>query len=90
MTDKELLYQMMNRSISNALGNINPTFKMFSSTLTKYAINFIDPYVDAFMSPDSGEINTKAAAAYAKEEVNKKIEDFMKKFDSEMKDNGKM
>lgn len=88
MTDKELLYQMINRAIGNTLSNINPSLKMFSSSLTRYAINFMEPYIDAFTNEDNGELNTKAAAAFTKQEINSKIDDFMKKFESEQ--NGKM
>lgn len=91
MTEKELLYQVISREVSNLLGGLNPTFRMFSSTVTNYIINFLDPYVDAFMNND-GELNTKAATGFVKQEMNEKIEAFMKKFEaeSEANYNGKM
>jgi hypothetical protein len=58
---------------------------MFSGTLTNYAMEYLEPYISGFMNPDTEHINTKAATAYLKEETNKKIEDFMKRFESESK-----
>ena len=86
MTEKELLYQVLNREVINLVNSLNPAFRVFSSTITNYLINFIDPYVDAFTNID-GNINTKAAAGYIKEEVSEKVEAFMKKFEEETKGN---
>jgi hypothetical protein len=58
---------------------------MFAPTVTKYLEELISPYVDAFMGVDSNKINTKAAGAFLKSETNKKIEEFMKQFESESK-----
>jgi len=87
MSDKEVLAQMLNREIGNLLGNINPVFKMFSSTISNYVMSFLNPYIDAFTNPDDSHINTKAASAYLKEETSTKIEEFMKKFNEEMNSN---
>jgi hypothetical protein len=83
MDDRELLRQMIQRSINNTLNSVNPGLRMFSGTLTNYAMEFLEPYISGFMNPDTEHINTKAATAYLKEETNKKIEDFMKRFESE-------
>jgi hypothetical protein len=85
MDDRELLRQMIQRSINNTLNSVNPGLRMFSGTLTNYAMEFLEPYISGFMNPDTEHINTKAATAYLKEETNKKIEDFMKRFESESK-----
>ena len=82
MTDKEILYQMLEREIRNILNIINPTLSVFSGTATKYDINYIDPYVDAFMD-DGSNIQTAAASEFVKQEVNDKIKDFITKFNSE-------
>jgi hypothetical protein len=83
MDDRELLRQMIQRSINNTLNSVNPGLRMFSGTLTNYSMEFLEPYISGFMNPDTEHINTKAATAYLKEETNKKIEDFMKRFESE-------
>jgi hypothetical protein len=56
---------------------------MFSGTMTKYAMEFLEPYISGFTNPDTERLNTKAATAFMKEETNKKIEDFMKRFENE-------
>lgn len=81
--DKELLAQILGREIDNILGRVSPAFRMFTPTVTGAVMNFIDPYIDAFMSPDEKTINTKAATGYLKEEAARKIEDFMKRFEAE-------
>jgi hypothetical protein len=86
MGDREIIQQMINRSINNALTSLNPGLRMFSGTMTKYAMEFLDPYIEGFTDIDTGHINTPAATAFMKEETSKKIEDFMKKFESETKD----
>lgn len=86
MTERDLLEQMIQRSINNTLNSLNPGLRMFSGTMTKYAMEFLEPYIAGFTNPDTERINTKAATAFMKEETNKKIEDFMKKFEKESRD----
>jgi hypothetical protein len=83
MNDRELLRQMLQRSINNTLSSLNPGLRMLSGTITNYTMEFLEPYIGGFMNPDTDHINTKAATAYLKEETNKKIEDFMKRFETE-------
>jgi hypothetical protein len=83
MGDREILEQMIKRSINNTLSQLNPGLRMFSGTLTSYAMEFLEPYIAGFTNPDTDHINSKAATAYMKEETNKKIEDFMKRFEEE-------
>jgi ABC-type tungstate transport system permease subunit len=83
MTERDLLEQMIQRSINNALNSLNPGLRMFSGTMTKYAMEFLEPYIVGFTNPDTDKINTKAATEFMKEETNKKIEDFMKRFEKE-------
>lgn len=81
MSEKELLYQVLNREISNVLGSINPAFKMFSPSATKYVMTLFNDYIDAFIGVDN-KINTEAASEFMKEEINKKVEAFMTRFES--------
>jgi hypothetical protein len=67
------------------LTQFNPGLRMFSGTMTHYAMEFLDPYISGFMNPDTEHINTPAATAFMKEETNKKIEDFMKRVEEESK-----
>lgn len=81
MSEKELLYQVLNREISNVLGSINPAFKMFSPSATKYIMTLFNDYIDAFIGVDN-KLNTEAASEFMKEEINKKVEAFMTRFES--------
>lgn len=83
MTERDLLEQMIQRSINNTLNSLNPGLRMFSGTMTKYAMEFLEPYIAGFTDPSTEKMNTKAATAFMKEETNKKIEDFMKRFEKE-------
>jgi hypothetical protein len=82
MSERELIYQMLSREINNILGGINPTFRMFSEMATNYVIQIIDPYINAFMS-NGKDLNVKAAGSFAKQEINEKIDKFMKQFEEE-------
>jgi hypothetical protein len=82
MTERELLYQMLSREVNNILGGINPAFRMFSDMATNYIINIIDPYVSAFIS-NGNNLNSKAASSFVKQEINDKVDAFMKKFEEE-------
>jgi ABC-type transporter MlaC component len=81
MTDKELLKQMMSREIANLIESAAPQFKMFTPMASNYIFQYIEPYVDAFLSPDDGSLNKKAAGSFLKQETNEKIEKFLKEFE---------
>ena len=81
MSEKELLYQVLNREVANVLSSVSPAFKMFSPSVTKYIMTMFNDYIDAFIGIDN-KINTEAAGEFVKEEVNKKVEEFMKRFES--------
>jgi hypothetical protein len=85
MSDKELLYQMLQREINSFIETTVPQFRMFSNVATNYVIEMIDPYVSAFLSPDDGTLNKTAAAEYLKQETNEKITKFLKDFENKQK-----
>jgi hypothetical protein len=85
MTDKEILYQMLQREVNSLIEAALPQFKMFSGTATNYIIDLIDPYVSAFLSPDDGSLNKKAAGEFLKQETNEKINKFLKDFEEKQK-----
>lgn len=87
-TEKEILHQMLSREIDNLLNNFGPVVSMFSGTAKQYLFNFIDPYVDAFISPQTNKINTEAAGEFVKEEVDNKVKSFLEKFEKEKAKNG--
>jgi hypothetical protein len=86
MTDKELLYQMLQREINSLIENAFPQFRMFSGIAYKYVIELIDPYVSAFLSPDDGSLNKKAASEFLKQETNDKISKFLKDFENKQRE----
>ena len=79
MSDKEIIYQMIEREISNFMMKNVPGLQPFSKMLTNYAIKLVDPYVDAFLTGD-GELNLNAAEHYLKDETNRKIDEYMNRF----------
>jgi len=85
MTDKELLYQMLGREITDIISSAAPQFRMFSGVATNYLIELIDPYVSAFLSPDDGKLNKDAAKEFLKQETNDKINKFLKDFEARQK-----
>jgi hypothetical protein len=85
MTDKELLYQMLQREVGNIIEIAAPQFRMFTNVASNYVIELIDPYVSAFLSPDDGTLNQKAAGAFLKQETNEKIDKFLKDFEEKHK-----
>jgi hypothetical protein len=86
MTDKELLHQMLQREVVNLIESAAPQFRMFSGIASDYVFNLIEPYVDAFLSPDDGSLNKKAATAFLKQETNEKIDRFLKDFESKQRE----
>lgn len=86
MTDKELLHQMLQREVINLIESAAPQFRMFSGIASDYVFNLIEPYVDAFLSPDDGSLNKKAASAFLKQETNEKIDRFLKDFESKQRE----
>jgi hypothetical protein len=83
MSDKELLKQMLQREIVNLVETAAPQFKMFSGVAANFVYEYIEPYVNAFLSPDDGALNKKAASAFLKQETSEKIDKFLKDFESE-------
>lgn len=83
---------MLGREIEIFLRGLSPVLGMFSDIAKQYLFNFIDPYVDAFVFPQTDKINTSAAKEFVKEEVDEKVKSFIEKFEKEkaknLKDNG--
>lgn len=80
MTDKEVLYSMLEREIRN-LTSRNPMTAMFSGTIVNYVLNFIDPYVNAFLSePPAAKLDADQLSQFATEEVQDKILKFKEQY----------
>ena len=80
MTDKELFYSVLGREIDNLL-SINPALSFLGTAIKNYVFNYIDSYIDFFMT--GGKLETDMAAAFIEDEMSKKIESFKNKFQQE-------
>jgi translation initiation factor 2 beta subunit (eIF-2beta)/eIF-5 len=85
MGDKEILYQMLFRELDNLMGS-NQMLRLFSEPIKNWIVNFIDPYVNAFFM-GTNKLDSEVAGTFVKEEVNNKINAFIKKFEEERKIN---
>lgn len=88
ITDREILNQMIDRGVKNIIECYYPQFSFLSGYASNLLMDFIDPYLEVLTN--GGSFNTTIAKAYAKKEINDKIDDFIKTFeeerDSETKD----
>ena len=82
MNDRELIRQILNREVSNIVGQISPSFRLFAPAISNYVMDYIDPYITAFLDSD-GKIMTNAAKQYLKDETNRKIDEYIKKFETD-------
>ena len=78
ISDKDILYSMVRREISNLLQGI-PIFSAFEGTISSFVIQWIDPYISAFIGDDN-QINTEQLSAFVSEEVTNKIKDFKERY----------
>lgn len=81
ITDRDILYQMIERGVKNTIECYCPQFSFLSRYATNLLIDFIDPYLEVLTN--GGTFNTNVAKAYAKKEINDKIDDFIKTFEKE-------
>ena len=78
ISDKDILYSMVRREISNLLQGI-PIFSAFEGTISSFVIQWIDPYISAFIGDDN-QINTEQLSAFVSEEVTNKINEFKERY----------
>jgi ferric iron reductase protein FhuF len=81
-SDKEILFQMLNREVDNILMNFGPFGNLASGPVKKYLYEMVSPYVDAFLNSNES-LNASAATEFTKEQVNDKVDAFLKKFNAE-------
>jgi hypothetical protein len=79
ISDKELLYSMLKREVANLTQGV-PFASAFHGSISNYLINLIDPYVSAFI--EGGELDSEQLSEFASEEVNSKIMQFKKRYES--------
>jgi hypothetical protein len=78
ISDKDILYSMVRREISNLLQGI-PIFSAFEGTISSFVIQWMDPYISAFIGDDN-QINTEQLSAFVSEEVTNKINEFKERY----------
>ena len=78
ISDKDILYSMVKREISNMLQGI-PIFSAFEGTISSIVIQWIDPYISAFIDDDN-QINTEQLSAFVSEEMKNKINNFKERY----------
>lgn len=78
ISDKDILYSMVRREISNLLQGI-PIFAAFEGTISSFVIQWIDPYISAFIDDDN-QINTEQLSAFVSEEMKNKINNFKERY----------
>ena len=79
ITDKEILYSMIEREVGNALRGV-PIFAPFGGTINSFIIRMIDPYVSAFVGADE-ELDSEQLGAFASEEAIDKINEFKTRYE---------
>ncbi len=79
-TDKEILYSIINREIDN-ITSLNPILAVFNGTIKNKLFAFLEPYIDFFTEGESFQVDM--ATSFAKQEVQKKLEDFKREFEAE-------
>ena len=78
ISDKDILYSMVKREISNMLQGI-PIFSAFEGTISSVVIQWIDSYISAFIDDDN-QINTEQLSAFVSEEMKNKINNFKERY----------
>lgn len=81
ITDRDILNQMIDRGVKNIIECYYPQFSFLSGYASNLLMDFIDPYLEVLTN--GGSFNTSIAKAYAKKEINDKIDDFIKTFEEE-------
>lgn len=80
ISDKDILYSMINREISNLLQG-TPIFSPFERTISSFVIQLIDPYISVFINSDNS-IDSEQLSAFVSEEAINKINAFKEKYNS--------
>lgn len=78
ISDKDILYSMVRREISNLLQGI-PIFSAFEGTISSFVIQWMDPYISAFIGDDN-RIDTEQLSAFVSEEMTNKINQFKERY----------
>jgi hypothetical protein len=81
-SDKQVLYNIIEREISNIVSQF-PILGIFGDTITNYILNYIDPYVNAFIEGPQQRLNIEQLSAFTQSEVTDKIARFKESYKKE-------
>ena len=80
--DKQVLYNMVEREVHNLIINF-PILGMFEGPITNYILNYIDPYVNAFIEGPYQRLDIEQLSSFTEAEVSNKIASFKEKYNKE-------
>ena len=80
--DKIILYNIIEREVDNFLVGV-PVLSAFSNVISNYVIKYVEPYVNAFMS--HGSIDIEQLSEFTRSEINEKVNKFKQKYEEERK-----
>ena len=80
----DIFYNILRRELDNFLLK-TPLFWTFRDSIFQVMINYIDPYVNAFINGDT--LNIYMGADFAAKELNSKIQEFKKEYKEKINEN---
>jgi len=86
VTDSEIIFQILNREIDNILVQFGPLGNLVSGYAKSAIHDILSPYIEA-LSKDK-KLDTEVATAFAKSQINEKVDKFMTEFEATRKKNG--
>lgn len=81
---KSIFYNILRRELDNFLSK-TPLFWTFRDSIFQVVVNYIDPYVNAFI--DGGTLNIDMTTDFAAKELNFKIQEFKKEYKEKINEN---
>lgn len=83
-SDKDIFYNILKRELDNFLSK-TPLFWTFRDSIFQLLVNYIDPYVNAFI--DGAMLNIDMGADFAAKELDSKIQKFKEEYKEKLNEN---
>ena len=83
-SDKDIFYNILKRELDNFLSK-TPLFWTFRDSIFQLIINYIEPYVNAFIDGDT--LNIDMGADFAAKELDSKIQKFKQEYKEKLNEN---
>ena len=81
--DKQVLYNVIEREVHNLVAANFPGLGMFEGVITNYILNYIDPYVNAFIEGPHQRLDIEQLSSFTESEVADKIARFKESYKQE-------